>query len=292
MSKPVFAYAVFQLHERGALDVDAPLARYDTAPFIPGEPRLGRITARHILSHTSGLPAWRAGDRPLSLLFSPGERWEYSGEGYFWLQSVVSRLAGLSTDSSTCGTYEADLRVCGTDIDAYLRRRVLEPLGMASGSYLWNDEIAARAARPHDRDGGPLTKKRARTPDVARYAAAGGLQCTVGDYAAFICSVIAPPAADDAHLRPSTIDEMVRPVVHVSEQPFRSSWASGWQVLHTDAGDLIAHGGDNTGFHAFAAASRDRRSGFVVMTNGDGGVPVIGRLLDQAFLPRLIEDPV
>jgi hypothetical protein len=29
-----------------------------------------------------------------------------------------------------------------------------------------------------------------------------------------------------------------------------------------------------------------------VMTNGDGGVPVIGRLLDQAFLPRLIEDPV
>jgi hypothetical protein len=82
---------------------------------------------------------------------------------------------------------------------------------------------------------------------------------------------------------------MLRPVVPVSEEPLRSSWALGWQVLHLADGPVIAHGGDNPGFHSFAAVSRTRRSGFIVMTNGDGGVKVIERLLyTPGMLGRLL----
>jgi CubicO group peptidase (beta-lactamase class C family) len=96
--------------------------------------------------------------------------------------------------------------------------------------------------------------------DAARYAAAGGLHCTVADYAKFLIAVTAPGPADACRLERDTVAEMVRPVIPVSEEPLRSSWALGWQVLHTDAGDLVAHGGDNAGFHSYAAACQRRRS--------------------------------
>lgn len=44
------------------------------------EPIWRDVTARHVLSHTSGLPNWREGDE-LVPIRAPGERWGYSGEG-------------------------------------------------------------------------------------------------------------------------------------------------------------------------------------------------------------------
>jgi hypothetical protein len=50
-------------------------------------------------------------------------------------------------------------------------------------------------------------------------------------------------------------------------------------VVRTDKDDLIVHGGDNSGFHAFAAASIKRRTGYVFMTNGDGGMELLKKLI-------------
>jgi hypothetical protein len=134
-----------------------------------------------------------------------------------------------------------------------------------------------------------MPKAHPNAADAARYASAGGLHATVADYARFLIEVVAPKPADTFRLRADTLDMMLRPVVPVSEEPLRSSWALGWQVLHLADGPVIAHGGDNPGFHSFAAVSRTRRSGFIVMTNGDGGVKVIERLLyTPGMLGRLL----
>ena len=82
MSKPVFAYVVMKLSEDGALDLDTPLTTYSRERLLVNDSRLDRITARHVLSHTSGLQNWRSASEPLSIHFTPGERWLYSGEGY------------------------------------------------------------------------------------------------------------------------------------------------------------------------------------------------------------------
>src|SRR5262249_61678185 len=72
LSKPVFAYAVLKLVDEGKFDLDKPLNRYLPGNYDVGEDaRLGKITARHVLSHTTGFPNWR-GDGKLKIHFTPG----------------------------------------------------------------------------------------------------------------------------------------------------------------------------------------------------------------------------
>ncbi|HTC40230.1 MAG TPA: serine hydrolase domain-containing protein, partial [Candidatus Acidoferrales bacterium] len=93
LSKPVFAYGVLKLVDQGKLDLDAPLSKYLPKPYIEGDPRLDKITARYVLSHRTGFPNWRP-DAGLTIHFTPGERFSYSGEGFVYLQKVVQQITG------------------------------------------------------------------------------------------------------------------------------------------------------------------------------------------------------
>jgi CubicO group peptidase (beta-lactamase class C family) len=199
----------------------------------------------------------------------------------------VTHLTGR-VDRRNCSTYEAGLQVCTTDIDAYLKTQVLEPLGMADSGYVWNDLYEARAAHGHDIKGEPHGRRRASAADAARYAAAGGLHTTPTDYATFLIEIIDPKPRDDFRLGPESLREMLRPHVGAPSEFAPGSWALGWQILHFPDGDVISHGGANPGYQAFAAASVERRSGFVVLTNGDGGYGVIQGLLRGDGLSRLL----
>lgn len=70
--------------------------------------------------------------RSASNPFHAGQRFQYSGEGYWYLQSIITHLAG-TVDPAECGAYEAGMRQCATDIDTYLRTNVLTPCRMRSG---------------------------------------------------------------------------------------------------------------------------------------------------------------
>src|SRR5207248_827107 len=145
----------------------------------------------------------------------------YSGEGYSYLQSVVTHLTG-KVNPKDCATFEAGLKVCATDIDAYMRAKALVPFGMASSGYLWNDTIEKHMARGHDPKGRPSKLDRKPTgPSVARYAAAGGLCTTPTDYAKFLIEVIEPGPRDAFRLKRDTLKEMLRPQVKRSPE---SSW--------------------------------------------------------------------
>lgn len=277
VSKTVFAYAVLQLSDRGTLSLDRPLTAYTSERVVDNDPRLEQITARHILSHTSGFQNFRTRAEPLRIHFTPGERFEYSGEGYWYLQSVVTHLVG-TVDDAACGTYEAGLRVCATDIDVYLKRNVLVPLRMNASSYVWNEALARHAARPHDEAGKPLPLARPTAVDAARYAAMGGLRTTARDYANFLIEILAPRAPIEFRLTPATRREMLRPHVKVDDS---KSWALGWEVERLPQGSLIEHEGGQTGFLAFTAAAVDRRSGYIILTNSANGWKVF---LDQRFV--------
>src|SRR5208282_205544 len=94
LSKPVFAYGVLKLVELGKLGLDIPLTTYLPKPYIAGDERLAKITARIVLSHRTGFPNWRGDDGLLPIYFTPGERFSYSGEGYIYLQRVVEQITG------------------------------------------------------------------------------------------------------------------------------------------------------------------------------------------------------
>jgi CubicO group peptidase (beta-lactamase class C family) len=267
-SKPVFAYAVMKLCERKVLDLDTPLTRYTPERFV-ADPRLDRITARHVLSHTTGLPNWRSRDEPLAIRFTPGEKWSYSGEGYSYLQAVVTRLIGGRENPVDCGQFELDVRVCATtpSIAEYMKANVLTPFGMKSSDYVWTDSITAHIARGYDPHGTPLPKDRKPTgPTVARYGMAGGLCTTPTDYARFLLGIIDPKPPDAYRLTTASLKEMLRPQVHRNPE---SSWALGWEINHTQTGDFIRHGGGNPGYSCFVAGSPERKSGYVIMTNSE-----------------------
>lgn len=257
VSKTVFAYAAMKLCERGVISLDAPLTRYSPKPFLEGDPRLELITARHVLSHTSGFQNWRSDKEPLKINFAPGEKHLYSGEGYSYLQSVVTHLTGQP-------------------IEPFMKANLLVPFGMASSGYAWNDRFEKRMARPHDQHGKPFDNNKPTAKDVARYAAAGELRTTPTDYAKFLAEVIDPKKSDGFRLNKESREEMLRPQVKVNDS---TSWALGWQIQHTEKGNLIMHGGDNKGFHSVVLASIERKCGLVIMTNGENGNQVIWKLI-------------
>jgi CubicO group peptidase (beta-lactamase class C family) len=277
VSKTVFAYAVLKLCENGVLSLDAPLSKY-WAERPLSDPRVDLITVRRVLCHTTGLPNWRSSDAPLALAFTPGDQWSYSGEGYWYLQAVVTRLLGR-VDPNKCSAFEDGLRVCATDTGDWLKANVLSPFGMSSSDYLWNSDYESRAAQGHDSTGRIRSpRRRASAVDTARYAAAGGLHTTATDYARFLIEVLDPRPADAYRLSSQMRDEMTRPHVKVDST---SSWALGWQVFHRESGDVISHGGDNPGFKAFVVASVAHKAGWVILMNGDNAGPIIQALVDE-----------
>ncbi|MHB1131422.1 MAG: serine hydrolase domain-containing protein [Chloroflexota bacterium] len=110
ITKPLTATAVMLLAERGLLSLDQPV-RELLPEFGKGDadPRLARITVRHFLTHTSGLPEYSEENESLRRqrqgldafvraycrgkpLFDPGSRHSYSNYGYGLLGEIVSRL--------------------------------------------------------------------------------------------------------------------------------------------------------------------------------------------------------
>jgi CubicO group peptidase (beta-lactamase class C family) len=85
LSKPVAACIALQLVDSGTLDLDEPLSRM-VQKGVPPPLASSPITARHVLTHTSGLPNLR-GDEPLRTCFPPGSWFSYSSVGFAYLQT-------------------------------------------------------------------------------------------------------------------------------------------------------------------------------------------------------------
>ncbi|MBL8222651.1 MAG: serine hydrolase [Bryobacterales bacterium] len=287
MSKPVFAYRVMKLCEEGKLDLDAPLTKYTPDVFVKGDQRLERVTARRVLSHATGSPNMRSKETPLRFEFTPGEGWAYSGEAYHYLQSTVTRLAGRF-DENACGTYEQGYRVCASDFDVDMKTNLLEPFGMRSSGYVWSEWMDRKMATPHDHDGKPMKRRRSSAIDVARYGSLGSLLTTAGDFALFLLEVMRPKRSDSYRLNAASWKEMLRPQVKVPKFPMPCSWALGWQIWHLEKGDVVAHGGDFDGVHSQAVFSTERKSGFVILTNGERGGEMIWDRMLQELVVRLV----
>ena len=290
VSKTVFAYAVMKLCEKGTLTLDEPLTRYLTKPFLQGDPRIDVITARHVLSHQSGFQNWRTPQEPLNINFTPGSDFMYSGEGYYYLQSVVTQLTG-KVNPNECGTYEAGVKVCATDIGEYMIKNVLVPHGMTSSGYVWTDALGKNIAMPHNVQGEPQSKAHSTAIDMARYASAGGLHTTAKDFSKFIIGLFTPMENDQYRLNSKSLALMFRPQVKLREDQKidgASSWALGWAVQERKSGNIVLHSGGQSGFRSLTMVSIERKSGFVMLTNGDNGGYLLynkelGKVLNRLF---------
>lgn len=298
LSKPVFAYAVLGLRDEGLIDLDRPLVNYLPDAYALEDARSKLITARHVLSHSTGFQNWRfAKDDKLQIAFDPGARFQYSGEGYFYLQRVVEQITGQG-------------------ITKYMTERVLAPFGMKSSSYVWTPEYDRRGVTGHRnrgqaaegffvKGGRKMHEAAARTSkplpgwryeDVARAMpevdpnwsghpvslqpnVAGSLLTTAPDYAAFMARVMERPSRDAHDLKESSRREMLAPQVKINSA---LAWGLGWGLESAEGRDYFWHWGDNGTFHAFAIGDPARRTGLVVLTNSNFGPKVYQRIITHA----------
>ena len=134
--------ALMQLWDAHRVDLDAPVQRY--LPEFVG-PHKELVTVRHLLTHSSGLPAWRplykeatSPANAIALVYStpldtlPGVRMVYSDLGAMLLGKIVERVSGQP-------------------LDVYLHRHVFAPLGMGSTMFKPPARLLSRIA-PTERD--------------------------------------------------------------------------------------------------------------------------------------------
>jgi len=198
-------------------------------------------------------------------------------------------------DPNVCAKYEADFEVCATDFDPYMKRTLLAPFGMTSSGYVWNDTFAKHAARPHVPDGKPHAKAKPTATDAARYASAGGLHTTAAEYAKFLMEIVNPRGSDAFRLNQKSLKEMVRPQVKLDPAEKidgADSWALGWAIQERPTGNVIVHSGGQAGFRSLAMSSLEKKSGFIMLTNGDNGGkvlydPTLGTILNRLLAGAL-----
>ena len=248
LSKPVFAYAVMKLVDRGVIALDRPLAEYLAEadlkeayqPAVSGDVRWKRITARMVLSHRTGFPNW-FNNAPMRFLFDPGQRFSYSGEGYSLLAAAVTTAAKRSFN---------DL----------LRELVFEPLAMKASSYVWRPDYEGRFTTGHDLLGRPGPRPRASRP-----VAGASLYTTAGDYARFLVAL-----GEGTGLSRAIWEEMTRAQVEVLGRDDKPcfSWGLGVGVYRAGAATTLWHWGDNGNLNAYFEIVPAQRKGVVLFLNG------------------------
>ncbi len=182
LTKTLFAYTVMQLAAEGKLGLDQPFASHlgtplpDYADRLSGDARWRRLTPRHVLTHSSGFAnfAFLEADGKLRFHFEPGARYAYSGEGMILLQLALERGLGLQL---------------GPD----MQRRIFDRFGMKNSSMHWRPDFAANLADGWDVDG-----KITAHDERSRVRAAGSLDTTITDMAAFAAALMRGDGLDKA----------------------------------------------------------------------------------------------
>jgi CubicO group peptidase (beta-lactamase class C family) len=187
MTKPVTGTAILMLQDEGKLHVADEVAKYlpEFAHLKTPSGKPAKLTITQILTHTSGLgeasgpraqqaktladlvPLWLAA--PMS--YEPGARWQYTQSGINAAGRIVEVVSGMS-------------------FDAFLQKRLFDPLGMTHTTFYLTPEARARMATSYAKNKtsgtlDPVPPRPEFGPRERPPQGNGGLYSTGPDYARF-----------------------------------------------------------------------------------------------------------
>lgn len=262
ITKCFTAVAILRLHEEGRLNIAHFLNMY-----LPDAPHAGKITVRHLLSHTSGLAGKHA-----PLAFTPGEQIDYSNEGYILLGQIIEKVSGKKY---------AD----------YLKETIFDPLGMTNSGYDRPESILRHRSSgymygPDGRAGNaPYT-------DMTGPFSAGGLYSTVEDLRLFDEALHSGKI-----LKRDTLNEAFTPVKLSGGR--EGAYGYGWMINRHRGVLELAHGGDFNGFNSYLARYPEHKLTVIVLENVSlrppGPLPSAGdiaRRIAEVYLREHMEEGV
>lgn len=253
ITKPLFGYFAMTFVDEGVLDLDRPLAEYLEYPALDHDPRYKAITARMVLSHQTGLPNWRS-DNPdgnLRIAFAPGTGFSYSGEAYQYLARVLKSLADVDD----------------AGLEDLFQSRVAEPLGLRHTEIVPSDDLLQRRVDPHwEGEHRPYSS----SASYKTFGAAYGVHTEAADFSNWLIGLM-----DQKGLSASAFESyFAGQGTPVPEQDALSivtgqDYALGFLAIDTALGRLYGHDGNNPGFSSAIVLDREKRWGFVLLSNGN-----------------------
>jgi CubicO group peptidase (beta-lactamase class C family) len=275
ISKTFTAVASLRLVEQGKLSLDGDVRQVLTSWNLPDSPLMQRrpVTLRGLLNHTAGinqeggngylrtaaLPTLAdilegrppANTAPIRVESAPGERWRYSGGGYYIAQALMRDATG-------------------TDYPQLMKRLVFEPLRLRDSTFAQplDDRRIPSAARAAGPDGSALDGGWRVNPELA----AGGLWTTPGDVAHLSIGIaLAARGERGGIVSPATARElMVRGL---------GNWGLGVDLSPASGPRRFGHTGHTVGFSSAYVMYPDSCQGAVVMTNADQGGWLVSEIL-------------
>lgn len=284
VSKPLLAAALLLAESDGLVDLEAPVA--DAVPeFRPRDRTASRVSARQVLSHTSGLA---------------GDYFPDTGDGADALASFVTLLSEQPLDvapgttvSYSNGAYVLAGRLleCVTDVpfgDA-LAQRLLHPAG-ADRVGTWGSALDD-AASGHELglDGAPrrATRRfpRALTP-------AGGVVSSASDLASLVRALTISSTGGLPGWLPQRSRERL---AGLADRPGTSlGW--GWAVSTSHGELLLAHDGGTYGASSFVRVLPERDVVVALLTAragvGAAGHALVDAALEDAGVPGVVPPPL
>jgi len=286
--------ALLQQMEAGHFDLDDRVNDYLADFQIRGEDPSRPVTFRHLLTHTSGLPAAFGGHSvwgetapyPLPVYLAdslevehpPREQVVYSNLAYSLVAHLVEEFSGVPYKE-------------------YIQGRIWDPLGMTSTAFEPTPEMEERLSipyRPHRETGRLVAAVRFK----ANVWPAGIVYGTVHDQANWVRFNLGGGTVGEGRLLESaTMDQMQT----LQFEEFAGGSMAGdwgyenpgygltWWLTTRDGERFFAHSGSVTGYTAFVMGNRTRGFGIALLTNGSRAHPHLVRICNLA-LDLLVEE--
>ncbi len=246
LSKQFTAAATLRLVQKKRLKLDDSIAEY--LPSVPTDS--AGITVRHLLQHTSGIPATNSqgGGNSISAALpsflrggpqhEPGTHFEYWNQGYAILSAIIE-------DASR------------KDFPAFVRAEVFKRAGLTNTGFTGDRP----KRRQHVAEGRSAGRSRGafEHPYGAfelQYRGMGGVVTNVWDLWRW----------DRALAGTRVLNEASKATMF---EPGLSNYGLGWRISKVAGETLYEHGGDVAGFHCVMRRFPDRDAVVIVLANDD-----------------------
>jgi CubicO group peptidase (beta-lactamase class C family)/D-alanyl-D-alanine dipeptidase len=277
VSKLFTDIGVMQLVEQGVLDLDAPVTTY-LLEFKPANPTGKPITLRQLMAHRSGLvreppvghyfdptkPSLAQTVRSLNdteLVYPPEARTKYSNAGV----SVVGYVLERSQKEPFA---------------RYLKRRLLEPLGLEKSSFEATPDVMKDLASAS------MWTYHGSVFDAPTFslgmAPAGNMYATVTDLGRFLSVLFAGgqgPAGPI--LKPAALEQMWTP--QFAKPGEKSGFGIGFHITELEGRKCVGHSGAVYGFATELSALPKEKLGVAVVTTMDCANAVTKHIGDIAL---------
>jgi len=260
VSKQFSAIAIIMLAEEGKLSLDDNLKKW--FPHFKAD-FFEKITLRHILSHSSGIPDSRnREDRDFvlsatdiesysyiadlkSLNFEPGEGYEYMNPTFQLMYSIVEIASGMPFES-------------------FIREKMFNPAGMDESLYFEEGRFIPRMARGYleNKETGKFEEFDYGEESFFATKADGGIYTSVMEFVKWEIAL-----RNNILVSEESLKEAQTPKIDIHDLP-GNSYGYGWFIEErADYPVKVYHTGDNGGFQIYAARYPEQQILVLIFSN-------------------------